>query len=433
MKVCVYGLWHLGSVTAACLAKADHDVRGLDPDEATIRDLTAGKPPIMEPGLVELVLAGRKAGRLKFFSDAREAVGGCALVWVTFDTPVDDDDRADTQYVIDRISEIIPLLDDGTVVLVSSQLPVGSCRLLEQIAAQKVPHRRVSFACSPENLRLGKALEVFGNPDRVVVGVRGPEDRKLIQAVLRPITERIEWMSVESAEMTKHALNSFLAVSVTFANEIAALCEKVGADAKEVERGLKSEARIGPGAYLSPGTAFAGGTLARDVAFLNQVGVDAGTPAPLLEAVKPSNDNHRQWPHRKIEEIVGQPNGKTISVWGLAYKPGTNTLRRSSSLELCRWLLERGASVHAHDPAVERLPGKWSGIRLFSSPVEAARGADALVVMTAWPQYREVPMDAVLAGMRAPNVVDPARALTASVSKLFNVRYFAVGTPQRAA
>ena len=320
------------------------------------------------------------------------------------------------------------MLGDGTVVLVSSQLPVGSCRQLERIAKERAPHRRIFFACSPENLRLGKALEVFRNPDRVVVGVRSAHEREVISSLFRPITERIEWMSVESAEMTKHALNSFLAISVTFANEIAALCEKLGADAKDVERGLKSEARIGRGAYLAPGAAFAGGTLARDVAFLNQLSVDAGIQAPLLQAVKPSNDNHRQWPHRKLEQVVGRLEGKTIAVWGLTYKPGTDTLRRSSAVELCRWLLDRGASVRAHDPAVAKLPHELSRIRLLASAEEAARGADALVVMTPCPQFRELALQPVLAGMRAANVIDAAGFLTGPASTLENVRYFAVGT-----
>lgn len=423
MKVCVYGLWHLGSVTAACLAAAGHEVRGLDPDARAVEGLRSAKPPVAEPGLAELVRAGLDQGRLSFHTEVREAVRGCAVLWVTFDTPVDDEDRADTQYVIDRVEEVLPLLADGTLVLLSSQLPVGTARNLERKWAP-----RLRFACSPENLRLGKALEVFRNPDRVVVGVRSAEDRKTVEALLSPLTRKIEWMSVESAEMTKHALNSFLAVSVTFANEIAALCEHTGADAKEVERGLKSESRIGPGAYLSPGTAFAGGTLARDVAFLNRIGSDAALRAPLLESVRASNDHHRGWPERKLEETLHGVAGKTVAVWGLTYKPGTDTLRRSSAVELCGWLIEHGAVVRAFDPAIKEQSQALARVQVCASAEEAARGADALVVMTGWPQFRSVPMEAVRDAMKTPNVIDPARVLPASAAALAGLRYFAVGT-----
>lgn len=428
MRVCVYGLWHLGSVTAACLAAAGHEVRGLDPSSETIAGLREGRPPILEPGLKELVCAGLSQRRLEFSDDAREALEGCKVLWVTFDTPVDDDDRADAQYVIDRIKDVLPFLEDGAVVLVSSQLPAGSCRALEGLAANQGA-RRISFACSPENLRLGKALDVFRDPDRVIVGVRNAADRKVIEELLAPITDRVEWMSVESAEMTKHAVNAFLALSVAFANEIASICEKAGADAKEVERGLKTESRIGPRAYLSPGSAFAGGTLARDVSFLNRIGDDAGLRSPLLNAVKTSNDNHRQWPRRKIEEVIGRLAGSTVCVWGLTYKPGTDTLRRSSSIELCRWLLDQGAAVRAHDPAVKRLPVELSAISLFRTPEEAASGSDALIVMTGWPEYRKVHLESLLPRMNKPNVIDPARILSSAVAGLRTVQYFAVGTP----
>ena len=427
MKVCVYGLWHLGSVTAACLANAGHDVRGLDPSSETIDGLRKGRLPIQEPGLADLLSAAVAQRRIEFYVDPGEAIKSCQVLWVTFDTPVDDDDRADTQYVMDRVKEVLPYLQDGALVLVSSQLPGGSCRALEQFAVDE-GHRKISFACSPENLRLGKALEVFRNPDRVIVGVRTAADRRVIEELLAPITDRVEWMSVESAETTKHAVNAFLALSVTFANEVASICEKAGADAKEVERGLKTESRIGARAYVSPGTAFAGGTLARDIAFLNQVGDDGGLQSPLLYAVKVSNDNHRQWPRRKINEVVGDLGGATVCVWGLTYKPGTDTLRRSSSIELCRWLIDQDVAVRAHDPAVKQLPDDLSAITLFPTPEEAAQSSDALIVMTGWPEYQKINIESILPRMNRPNVIDPARILPSAVAGLPTIKYFAVGT-----
>jgi UDPglucose 6-dehydrogenase len=409
MKVAVVGLWHLGSVTAACLAAAGHEVVGLDSDERTIQGLQAGQPPVSEPGLSDLL----KTGRPRFTTHIAEAVHGAQIVWITYDTPVDDDDRADVDFVVERVTQLFPHLSDGAMVLVSSQLPVGSIRRLEAACR----NRTVSFACSPENLRLGKAIEVFTKPDRVIVGVRREADRARIAELLRPFTDHIEWMSVESAEMTKHALNAFLATSVAFINEIATLCEQVGADAKEVERGLKSEARIGPKAYLSPGGAFAGGTLARDIQFLTHL----GPTVPLLAAVKTSNDAHRQWTRRTLQRLLGSLEGRTVAVWGLTYKPGTDTLRRSSAVELCQWLAQQGARVQAHDPAVKTLPAELAKIiQLCPGPADAVKGASALVLATPWPDYLAVEVS-------APIVLDPGRFLEKSIGKNPSIRYAAIG------
>ncbi|MEI6219535.1 MAG: nucleotide sugar dehydrogenase, partial [bacterium] len=324
MNICVAGLWHLGSVTAGCLASAGHNIIGFDPDAKVASGLQAGKPPLFEPDLEKLICDGIEKGLLRFTTDRASAVSGAEVVWITFDTPVDDNDRADVIYVVDQVKQLFPYLRTGALVLVSSQLPVGSTRWLEQAAAESIPSRQVTFAYSPENLRLGKAISVFIKPDRVVAGVRNPIDKSRIKTMLRPFTERIEWMSVESAEMTKHAINGFLATSVVFANEIAVLCEAVGADAQEVERGLKTDSRIGEKAYLGPGAAFAGGTLARDISFLQALGADAGRNVRMLSAVRESNEAHKGWALQMVRDLAeNQLKGKIISVWGLTYKPGT--------------------------------------------------------------------------------------------------------------
>ena len=422
MKVCVQGLWHLGVVTAACLAEKGHRVVGVDPDREAVEGLRAGRLPVNELGLEELVRRNTAAGRLAFETDPAAAAGAEA-VWIAFDTPVDQDDRADVDLVLREAERLFPHLSAGTAVLVSSQLPVGSVARLEAAFARLRPGVPVHFACSPENLRLGKAIQVFTEPDRVVVGVRTPAARARIQALLAPVTDRIEWMTVESAEMTKHAVNAFLAVSVTFANELAAICEQVGADAKEVERGLKTESRIGPRAYLAPGAAFAGGTLARDVAFLSDLARAHGLEVPLVAAVRPSNEFHKGW---ALRHLPARP-GAAVAVWGLTYKPGTDTLRRSASVELCRALAARGAKVRAYDPAVRSLPAELAAlIDLRADPAEAARGAEGLVVATEWPTFREVDLAAVLAGMARRLVVDANRFLAARLAGL-EVEYHAVG------
>ncbi len=406
MKVCVFGLWHLGTVTAAGAASIGHDVTGLDVDQTTIERLRRGEPPLYEPGLAELVRGGIDRGALRFTTDVGGALSGARLVWITFDTPVDDDDHADVDFVIERIESLLPHLKEGTLVLVSSQLPAGSIRRLESAWPG------VMFASSPENLRLGKAIDAFLKPDRIVVGTRSDEARRNITELLEPLHAPIEWMSVESAEMTKHALNAFLATSIAFINEIAVVCETVGADAHEVARGLKSDTRIGPRAYLSPGGAFAGGTLARDIEFLK-----SHRQSPLIAAVKTSNDQHKNWVRSKLISVLGGVKGKSIAVWGLTYKPGTDTLRRSTAIELCRWLVSEGARVSTHDPAVKSIPADLA-VTLCSSPAEAVRGADALVVATEWPEYRSADVPAGIVVIDANRFIKPRTG----------VLYYSVGT-----
>jgi len=427
MKACVLGLWHLGTVTAACLASGGHQVTGLDFDETVIANLKNGNAPLFEPGLDDLLKKGLASGALDFSTNPSESVHKSQTIWVTYDTPVDDDDNADVDYVIERVVRLFPHLEPGQHILISSQLPVGTSKHLESVFAQSRPDINVSFSYSPENLRLGKAISVFTQPDRVVIGTRTEQSRKVFTELLSPFTDHIEWMSVESAEMTKHALNAFLATSVTFINEIASICEQVGADAKEVERGLKSESRIGPKAYLGPGGAFAGGTLARDIIFLTKLGKEHDLPIHLVPAVRASNDAHKNWSRRRLVQLLGDLAGKTIAVWGLTYKPGTDTLRRSSAVELCQWLLEQGAIVQAHDPAVKSLPEQLTKIHLCASPIEAVRNADALIVATEWPDYRTVVNHEVISALSTPLVIDANRFLVASFESLSNVTYVTVG------
>lgn len=428
MKIAVAGLWHLGSVTAACLAAAGHDVTGHDPDPSVVSACAAGKPPVHEPGLEDLFIKQMTAGRLQFSADAGDAVAGADVVWITYDTPVDDDDRADVGHVAASTRTLFPLLESGALVLISSQLPVGTTATLERAFAAESAGRSVEFAYSPENLRLGSAIDAFTNPDRVVAGVRTEAGRKKIAELFAPITDRIEWMSVESAELTKHALNAFLATSVTFINEIAAIAEEVGADAGEVERGLRTEARIGPRAYLSPGAAFAGGTLARDVVFLTELAKKHGLPAGLLPSVKASNDAHRTWAARRVERLLGTARDRTVAVWGLTYKPGTDTLRRSSAIEMCRRLAEGGATVRAHDPKIAALPaGLGRLIDLVDAASLALAGASALVVATPWPEYRQVTADEVVARMARPLVIDPNRFTADTLGRDARIEFVSVG------
>lgn len=430
MNVAVLGLWHLGSVTAACVAAAGHRVRGWDLDTAAVTRLAAGQPPIYEPGLEDLTRTELASGRLTVTTDIRDAVAGAEIVWITFDTPVDDDDRADVEFVVERIEYALPSVPAGAMVLVSSQLPVGTCRRIEAICAARHAERQLSVACAPENLRLGCAITTFTQPDRVVVGVRADRDRARLTELFRPITDRIEWMSVESAEMTKHAVNAFLATSIAFINEIASLAEHVGADARDVARGLKTEHRIGPHAYLNPGAAFAGGTLARDVTFLRSLGADTHSATAVIDGVQAGNIAHRVWVRERLGREVQPLTGRRVAVWGLTNKPGTDTVRRSEAIALCRWLMGEGVSVAVHDPLAGELPDDLRrAVDREQDPIVAATAADALVVATQWPLYRDVNVDRLAAAMRGHLVLDPNRFLGSTLGADPRFKLIAVGQP----
>jgi UDPglucose 6-dehydrogenase len=289
----------------------------------------------------------------------------------------------------------------------------------------------VAFAYSPENLRLGTAIDSFTKPERIVVGVEDPGGQAVIAALLGPLGAPIVWMPIEAAEMTKHALNVFLATSIVFANEIAAICESVGADVADVVLALRGDPRIGQRSYLGFGTGYAGGTLGRDVTYLADLISARGIEAPLLTSIGPSNRHQQQWVRRELVSVLGELRGLRIGIWGLTYKPGTDTLRRSASVELCRWLADRGAIPCAHDPAVRTLPPDLSTrIALQPDALSAVRGADALVVMTPWPEYLSVPPDSVVAELRQPVVVDPGRFLAPVLGADPRIRYAAVGLAQ---
>lgn len=430
MKVAVAGLWHLGTVTAACLANAGHEVIAFDPDENTIQSLTLGKAPVFEPGLDDLIKQGQERNTLLFTSN-REDIAAADVVWITFDTPVDEQDVADVDFVVTEATRLFPYIKAHATVLVSSQVPVGTTRKLLQRHQEICPDKPVSFACSPENLRLGKALSVFQTPDRVVVGVSSDADKPALSALFQPFTDNLVWMSIESAEMTKHALNAFFATSVVFINELATLCEQVGADARDVERGLKSEERIGTKAYLRPGTAIAGGTLARDVNFLTQMGEQHMVKTPLFSSLLHSNHNHKQWSCRRVQDILQDLQGKTVTTLGLTYKVGTDTLRRSTAVETCTWLREQGVNVVAYDPMLQTLPSHLSDIiELKSSLRDALENSDALIISTEWPEFLDITSEQLVASMKQPRIFDAGGFLLKTLGNHQQIHYYTVGGSQ---
>jgi len=420
MKLTVLGLWHLGCVTAACSAR-HFQVTGLDFDAANVARLNQGQAPLAEPGLNELLAAGLAAGRLSFTADPKAACAGADVLWLCYDTPVNENDESDVDFVLSRLRRALPHLPPGALVLISAQLPVGTCRGLE------TEFPRFHFAYSPENLRLGKALEAFEKAERVVVGVRSDARKPVLEQLFKPFTPQILFLRTESAEMVKHALNAFLALSITFINEVARLCEHVGADAKEVSAGLKSESRIGPKAYLGPGGPFAGGTLARDVVTLTRLAAANRESISVIPAIKQSNDLHRGWALRRLQARLGDLRGRNVAVLGLTYTTNTDTLRRSAAVELCQALLAAGAGVCAFDPAVKQLPADLAAVRLAAVIAEAVKAADAAVVCTEWPQFRQADWAKIVPAMRQPVFIDANRFLEKELKGLPGVEHLSVG------
>ncbi|MFH1173779.1 MAG: nucleotide sugar dehydrogenase [archaeon] len=424
MNVCVFGLWHLGCVTAACLADSGCTVIGLDFDEKTITNLKNGKPPLFEPGLEELIKKNLNS-TLSFTTDAKSALAGVDVFWVAFDTPVDDHDVADLAFVKDNIRKVLPYVPQGAKVIISSQAPVGFTKEIEDLFVQA--GKSVHVACSPENLRLGQAIQVFREPDRIIIGVRNLSDVEEFRPLFSKITDRLEWMKTESAEMTKHAINSFLATSVVFANELATICEAVGADAKEVARGLKTEARIGPKAYLGPGLSFAGGTLARDINFLIDLSHENHKKAMLIEAVKASNDYHKGWLKRKCIELFGKLQNVRFAVLGLTYKPNTNTLRRSSSVELCEWIRSQGGIVYAYDPYITALSASLSDtIQLQTTVQDALSSAECIIISTEHQAFKKLWADHP-ASFSGKKIIDPTGFIEKELPEKKDFTYVCVG------
>ena len=430
MKVAVVGLWHLGSVTAAALASKGFTVVGWDTDESVVVELQKGNAPLFEPGLNDLISAGLKNKNLSFTQSSKEALKDADVIWVTFDTPVDDDDKADVDLVLKHVRELFPFVPSKSVIISSSQLPVGSLSLLEKEFNSQYKDRDVGFAVSPENLRLGKAIDVFLNPDRIIVGVSKAETKERLLPLLTKITEKLEFMSIPSAEMVKHAINAFLATSVTFINEVATICEMAGADAKEVERGLKTESRIGPKAYLGPGGPFAGGTLARDVEFLSQLSANNNFPASLINSIKRSNIDHKSWELRTLLKACSTALGKKVAILGLTYKTDTSTLRRSRALGLASELSQMGAHVTAWDPRVTELPSDFSAnVTLAKSIGEAIDNAEACIICTGSPELKEIDALVFVNNMKTANIIDVNRIMQ-NLASHENISYFTLGSPR---
>lgn len=402
------GLWHQGVVGAACLADMGHDVIGIDADAGRLAKLGRGEAPLFEPGLDALIAKSIASGRLSLTADYA-AVRSADFVFIMFDTPVDENDESDTSGIFRAVEQVAPELPPDAVVFVTAQVPVGTCDALAAIIRKATKAGSAAVAYMPENLRLGQAIERFMAPALPVIGCDESTTFDRLMQVLGPLAPKWHQVSLRTGEMMKHALNGFLAISVCFANELGNICDAVGADGKRLGELLRLEPRVGARAMLLPGLGFAGGTLARDMQTLRHLGDRFALDTPLLDGAWQSNVQQNRIVLRKLAQALPQLAGARIAILGLTYKADTSTLRRSAAMELIVQLIDAGASVSAHDPRADRDELKSQrGFAFFEDPMDALTGADALVLMTPWNEYRELDPDRARRRMSSPYVLDTA-------------------------
>lgn len=428
--IAVVGLWHLGCVVSAALAHLGHSVAGTDFDSEVVSGLQRGRPPIYEPGLKELISEQTREGRLGFHSSCQDAFADAEYIFITFDTPVDDSDQSDLTPVERALEAIVTHARAGVQIIIMSQVPVGTCQRLAQRLRGRSPAPACTLVYQPENLRLGGALQAFLHPDVIVVGA---EDEGVARQVLR-LYDGIEaprlTMSWNSAEMAKHALNAFLATSISFVNELADLAEAGGADVRDVIRVLRLDRRIGPHAFLNPGPGFSGGTLARDVQALRCLGECVGCPTPQLDATLSVNAVRLPNLVGRIRRLCGPVKRLRVGLLGLTYKPGTNTLRRSHALALARLFLQEGNQVRAFDPQVLEPQPVTEGIALCSDLYQVAERADVIIVATPWPEFKKLDLPRLCRAMRQPILIDAHNCLNDQQARAAGFHYCGVGIPE---
>lgn len=430
--IAIIGLWHQGVVAAGCLADLGFTAVAADRDAEVVARLNEGHAPLFEPGLDALLEKGLASGRLSFTHDVAAAVRDMPFVFLMFDTPVDEADRSDPAEVFAAFRAAAPAIRPDATVWVTAQLAVGTCEALLEEGRRAGLAPAVRIAYSPENLRLGQAIERFLAPPLPVIGTDDDAAFDRLAELLAPLSTDWQRVSLRTAEMLKHALNGFLAVSICFANEIGNLCDEVGADGRRIGEMLRLEPRIGAKAMLLPGLGFSGGTLARDMQTLRHIGDERGLDTPLLDGAWAANAAQNRLVLRKLKGVRDSLVGIRVAVLGLTYKPDTSTLRRSAALEVIADLVREGAHVGAHDPLADRAElALYKGFTVHEDPYAAAEGAEALVLMTPWREYRDLDFARLHRVMATPAVIDTAGLWDAQSLQAMGFAYDDIGRGRR--
>ena len=437
MRIVMVGTGYVGLVTGACFSEFGVDVVCVDKDEAKIARLKAGGIPIFEPGLDKLVESNVKAGRLSFTTDLKAAVPGADAVFIAVGTPSRrGDGHADLSYVYAAAEEIGRALTGYAVVVTKSTVPVGTGREVSRRIKAVRPDAQFDVASNPEFLREGAAIGDFMRPDRVVIGAESERAREVMRQLYRPlylIETPIVFTALETSELIKYAANTFLAAKITFINEIADLCEKVGADVHDVAKGIGLDGRIGK-KFLHPGPGYGGSCFPRDTLALVKTAQDYGSPLRIIETVVDINDKRKK---RMAEKVVaacgGSVKGKTVAVLGLTFKPNTDDMRDSPSLDILPALQAAGARVVAYDPeGMHEAKHMLPGVELAKDAYAAMDGADCLVIVTEWNQFRSLQLDRVKKLLKSPVVVDLRNVYSPADMKAAGFVYHSVGRPAAA-
>ena len=437
MRVAMIGSGYVGLVSGACIADFGHHVVCVDRDVAKIGALKRGEMPIYEPGLQDLVHSNVKEGRLSFATALEEPVRAAHVVFIAVGTPSRrGDGHADLSYIYEAAREIAAVLDGFTVVVTKSTVPVGTGDEVERIIHEARPNADVAVVSNPEFLRECAAIQDFKHPDRIVVGTNNERAKKVIAEVYRPLSLNqapLIYTSRRTAELIKYAANAFLATKITFINEIADLCEKVGADVQEVARGIGLDNRIGA-KFLHAGPGFGGSCFPKDVRALIKTAQDHEVPLRILEAVVAVNDNRKRAMARKVSAMFsGVLRGKTIAVLGLTFKPNTDDMREAPSLALITALQDMGAQVRVFDPAgMKQAQALLKGVTYCQSAYDCAEDADAVVIATEWEQFRALDLERLRDLMAAPVVIDLRNVYRPEEMRQRGFAYTSVGRPSPA-
>ncbi|MEO7180744.1 MAG: UDP-glucose/GDP-mannose dehydrogenase family protein [Gemmatimonadaceae bacterium] len=430
MNITVIGTGYVGLVVGACLAETGNPVICADVDQGKINGLKQNVLPIYEPGLDDYVSRNQGQGRLSFTTDIAVAIGTADVVFIAVGTPPDEDGSADLRHVLAVAEQIGRHMKRELVIVTKSTVPVGTAA---RVAAAVNLHAKLPFhMCSnPEFLKEGAAIEDFMKPDRVVIGVDNDHSRSVMAELYAPFVRTgkpIIFMDIPSAEMTKYAANAMLATRISFMNEIANLCEYVGADVDNVRKGIGTDGRIGP-AFLFPGPGYGGSCFPKDVKALVRTARECGVPLRVLDSVEQANDAQKHRLFAKLKAAVGELEGKRIAIWGLAFKPNTDDMREAASLVLIDELLAAGAVVVAHDPVAMHETKRRIGdlITYAQTSYEALAGADALVVVTDWNEYRHPDFARIKSALRTPIVVDGRNLYDTLKMRALGFNYSSIG------
>ena len=431
MNIAIVGTGYVGLVTGACLADSGNSVACLDIDQKKIDGLRSGIIPIYEPGLEEMVLRNQSAGRLSFTTDAAEALSNADIVFLAVGTPPAFDGSADLSGLWRVVETMSKTIREQALVVTKSTVPVGTCFKIEKMLLS-LTGKRHRVASNPEFLKEGTAIEDFQKPDRVVVGVRCDDDAEILRSIYAPFlrTEKpFIVMSPESSEMTKYVANALLATKISFINEVANICEKVGADIDDVRRGMGHDSRIGF-SFLFPGVGYGGSCFPKDVQALASTARNNGINPLILDSVHETNIMQKRLLFKKINDFFGgDVSGKKVAVWGLAFKPKTDDIREAPSTDLIGELLANGAEVCVHDPEAMKNAAEVYGnsISYSKSPEEAAVDADCLAIVTEWQEYRGMNLSGIRTKMKNPVIFDGRNILSKKDMEHLGFIYHCIG------